>query len=92
MPNIKSAEKRMRQNARCRARNRSDRADLRTHLKKANTALGEGNIEGVEQVLPATLSALGKSAKKGLVHKNKAARLASRMSRKLNKLKAPSAS
>lgn len=86
MPNIKSAVKRMRQNAKRRATNRSQRSAFRTEVKKARLVLAEGNVEAVATQLPLTLSSLDKSANKGLIHKNKAARHASRLMRQANAL------
>ena len=87
MPNIKSAAKRMRQNARRRAQNRDQRAELRTGIKKLVRLVGENEVQTATEQLPLTLSLIGKSAQKGLIHKNKAARQASRLTRKINALK-----
>lgn len=84
MPNIKSAVKRMRQNTKRRAANRAQRSTLRTAIKKARLVIGEGNIETAQSALPQTLSAIDKAASKGLIHKNKAARQASRLMKKVN--------
>ena len=90
MPNIKSAEKRMRQNVKRRAANRADRSALRTAIKKARVALGEPTPENAQVVLPQTISVIDKSAQKGIIHKNKAARHASRLMKVLNAAKTAS--
>jgi len=86
MPNIQSAAKRMRQNVKRRERNRTQRAEMRTMTKKAEREIDAGQLDGARTQLPATLSSIGKTAQKGLIHKNKAARLASRLTRRLNAL------
>lgn len=87
MPNIKSAVKRMRQNAKRRVANRSQRAAFRTEIKKARTLLAAGSSDALQIQLGQTISSLDKSANKGLIHKNKAARHASRLMRQANALR-----
>jgi small subunit ribosomal protein S20 len=84
MPNIKSAEKRMRQNAKRRVANRAQRSALRTAIKKARTAVQETTPENAQVQMIQTISIIDKSAQKGLIHKNKAARHASRLMKVLN--------
>lgn len=95
MPNKKHQKKHMRQSEKRRERNRSNRAAFRTALKSATTAIEAGEVPAAETALAATLKVVGKTAKKGLIHKNKAARHQSRLQRRLNALKkkaeAPSA-
>lgn len=81
MPNIKSAAKRMRQNVKRNESNRAQRAAMRTSVKKTRLAIAEGNAEAVTTQLPVALSSLGKMAQKGQIHKNKAARLTSRLAK-----------
>ncbi|MCL5269790.1 MAG: 30S ribosomal protein S20 [bacterium] len=92
MPNIKSAAKRMRQNAKRQAANRASRSALRTAIKKTRRAAEEANVEQAVSQLAQTLGVIGKTAQKGLIHKNKAARDASRLTKKVNALQAKSAS
>jgi len=82
MPNVKSAKKRVKTNERDRVRNRDVKGALRTAMKKANVAIAAGDVEGIGKTVPAALSLIGRGAKKGVIHKNKAARLESRMTRK----------
>ena len=72
MPNIASAKKNMRKSKAAMARNRAQRSALRTALKKAGTS--EDNVAAVKL--------LDRAARKGLIHKNAAARHKSRMARK----------
>ena len=84
MPNIKSAEKRMRQNIKRRAANRATRSAERTEIKKARVAIEEAAPEALKEQLVKTISTLDKCARKGLIHKNKAARQVSRLTRQAN--------
>ncbi|MBW3629627.1 MAG: 30S ribosomal protein S20 [Gemmatimonadetes bacterium] len=81
MPNVKSAEKRMRTAAKRAERNKAARSKLRTAVKKARQA------ETGEEVNAAFLEAkslLDRAARKRLVHPNKAARLKSRLAKRAN--------
>lgn len=73
MPNIKSAEKRVKIAATKRARNMSQRSTLRTALKKFDQTLAT-DATAAANLLPKTAKALDQAASKGLIHKNKAAR------------------
>jgi small subunit ribosomal protein S20 len=82
MPNIASAKKNMRKSRAAQVLNRAQRSTLRTALKKARA-------EGAAPEATATaVTLLDRAARKGLVHKNAAARVKSRMARKANKAKA----
>jgi small subunit ribosomal protein S20 len=83
MPQHKSAEKRVRQNARRRARNRYHRSRMRTLVKKLRSA------EDKEQASPLLLSIksyLDRLASKGIIHKNKAANYKSELEKHVNSL------
>lgn len=88
MPNHKSAAKRVKQSAVARERNRANRGTFRTALKSAESAIASGDAAKAAEVLQATLQVVGKTEKKGLIHRNKMARHQSRLTRKLNKLNA----
>lgn len=90
MPNIKSAAKRMRQGAKHREHNRTQRATMRTFVKKARAAIVAGG-ESTAEVIQA-VSNLAKMAQKGQIHKNKASRLQSRLARAQNAAKAAATS
>ncbi|MDO8500502.1 MAG: 30S ribosomal protein S20 [Gemmatimonadaceae bacterium] len=76
MPNIASAKKNMRKSRAAMARNRAQRSALRTALKKAHVAAAPGEDTAVAVTL------LDRAARKGLIHKNTAARHKSRMAKK----------
>jgi small subunit ribosomal protein S20 len=86
MPNHKSAAKRVKQAAVARERNRANRSTFRTALKLADTAISAGDATAAKEEVQAALKVIGKTQKKGLIHPNKAARHASRMTKKLNRL------
>ena len=75
MPNIASAKKNMRKTRAATVRNRAQRSALRTALKRAKA---EG-ATAEDQTLAVSL--LDRAARKGLVHKNLAARVKSQMAR-----------
>ena len=79
MPNTSSAEKRVRQNETRRAKNRQKRAALRTQVKKARQSVSGKDGSGTKEVLLETQKALDIASGQGLLHKNKAARLKSRL-------------
>ena len=77
MPNVKSAEKRMRTNRIREARNKAARSRLRTAIKKARQA----ESEGADAAFLQANSLLDRAARKRLIHPNKAARLKSQLAR-----------
>lgn len=76
MPNIASAKKNMRKSRAAAVRNRAQRSALRTALKKAKAT----SASPEEQV--SAVSLLDRAARKGLIHKNAAARQKSRMAKR----------
>jgi len=86
MPNHKSAEKRVRQNEKRRAVNRSNRSDLRTQIKKLRSALTASDKNQSQELLTPTVSAIDKAVNKGILHRNTAARYKSRLSTHVAKL------
>jgi small subunit ribosomal protein S20 len=81
LPNVKSAEKRMRTAAKRAARNKMQRSRLRTAIKKARQA---DTAEAAEATYQEAKSLLDRAARKRLVHPNKAARLKSRLAKRAN--------
>ena len=86
MPNKKSAIKRARQNEKLRIRNRDNRSAFRTALKKAGLAIEDTEMsqEDVQSVVQIALKQIGKTEKKGLIHKNKAGRHRSQLMKRLS--------
>lgn len=79
MANTKSAEKRNRQNATARERNRSRRSSLRTAVKRLRNAVAAGDAEKAAELLPTTLSVIDSTAQKKVIHPNAASRTKSRL-------------
>jgi len=75
VPNIASAKKNMRKSRAAQARNRAQRSALRTALKKAK-AEGASAEERLNAV-----SILDRAARKGLIHRNAAARQKSKLAK-----------
>ncbi len=76
VPNIASAKKNMRKSRAAAVRNRAQRSALRTALKKARAdAAPDGDVVNA-------VSLLDRAARKGLIHKNKAARHKRQLARK----------
>lgn len=85
MANIQSQIKRNRQNEKRRLRNRNVRGSARTAVNQARAAVAKNAPETKESVLQA-IRELDKSAGKGVIHANKAARLKSRLMKRLDAL------
>lgn len=79
MANIKSAIKRARQNVKLRKHNASARSMYRTYVKNVLKAVESGNKEAAHAAYAKAQPIIDKAAGKGLIHKNKAARIKSRL-------------
>ena len=86
MANIKSQIKRNRQNEKRRLRNRVYRGRARTYIKKAQSAMENGEFELAQETTLMAISALDRAADRGVIHKNNAARRKSRLLKRLNSL------
>ncbi len=85
MPNHKSAEKRVRQNEKRRATNRSSRGTLRTQVNKLRVALTTTKgAEDLQPLLSETVSTIDRAVQKGIIHRNAAARYKSRLTTRVN--------
>jgi small subunit ribosomal protein S20 len=86
MANTKSAEKRIRQNAKERTRNRLHRSRMRTAIKKLRAAVQGGDAAVAQELLTPTLSIIDRTAQKGVIHGNAAARYKSRLTQAVQQL------
>lgn len=85
MANIRSAEKRARQNIKRYERNRILRTAARTSIKNAREAIESGDsVAAQEAVLKAEI-ALDRAASKGVIHSNNASRRKGRIMLAYNK-------
>jgi len=84
MPNIKSAEKRVRTSKIREMRNKSNRTRLKTTLKRFDAAVTEGNRAEADSAYKVAVKTVDKAVSKGLLHKNNAARKKSSLTRRLD--------
>lgn len=82
-----SAKKRMRQNAKHRARNRARKGQLKQALREFDTAAKTGDAVKTADALKSAIQRIDRVAVKGTIHKNTAARKKSQLQRRLNALK-----
>ena len=87
MPNIKSAKKRMRSNAKKAEVNTLVYSSMKTAIKKFEKEVKAGNKEQASNNLNIALQRIDKAHTSGLVHKNKVARLKSRLNKMMNTIK-----
>jgi small subunit ribosomal protein S20 len=84
MPNVKSAEKRMRQNVGRRENNRRRRSEMRTEIKRFRQLLSDKKVDDAREVLKEVYSVIDRTAQKGVIHSNTAARYKARLTKALN--------
>lgn len=87
MPNIKGAKKRVRRNERKRTINTFVNSSMKTAIKKFENDVKAGDTEGANKSLNTAIQKTDKAMKNGLIHKNKAARVKSRLMRLKNTMK-----
>jgi len=83
-----SAKKRIKQNEKRRAINRSRKSAVRTQIKHFEEAIKVGDKDVAAEQYKLAAMNLDKVAATSTMHKNTAARMKSRLAKKLNKLKA----
>ena len=86
MANIKSSAKRALIIEKVTAKNKAAKSLMKTNIKKFNTAVTEGDREAAEDAYGTAIKTVDRAATKKLIHKNKASRRKSAMTRKLNAL------
>ena len=86
MAHSKSAEKRIRQNAARRLRNRGAKSAQRTSVKKVQVALAADDAEAAAKALHSAQKRIDSNVAKGIVRKRTASRIKSSLARKLNAL------
>ena len=86
MANTKQAAKRARKSVKQRGHNVSMRSELRTAIKKIHTAIGTGDAKAAQDAYKAEQGAIDSLARKGVIHKNKAARHKSRLAARIKAL------
>ena len=86
MANSAQARKRVRQAERHRQRNAAQRSTFRTAIKKFLKAVQAGDQSAAAETYKAAVSIIDRTARKGLIHANKAARHKSRLNARLKAL------
>lgn len=82
-----SAKKRVRQNAKRRVINRARKSAVKTGIKGLEAAISGGDKKAASEQYRLIVKKLDSIASAKTIHKNKAARLKSRLARKLNKIR-----
>lgn len=86
MANIASAKKRARQSAKHRARNTAQRSMLRSTIREVVKAVDGKDKTKAQAAYSIMVPVLDRYAARGLIHKNKAARHKSHLTKRINAL------
>ena len=86
MPNIKSSKKDVLRIKVAYEKNKADKAELKTIIKKFEAAIAGGERAVAEAAYAQAVKAVDQAVSKGILHKNTAARKKSSMTLQLNKL------
>jgi len=89
MPIIKSAIKRVRQQARRQQRNTATKNQYKGLIKEMETLIEAKKLPEAAKLLPATQKAIDMAVKKNLLHKNTAARKKASLAKAIGTKKAP---
>ncbi len=86
MPNIKSAKKRVLLSQAAAESNKAAKSALKTTLKKFDAAVAAGDAAHTGSAYQLAVKTIDKAVKKGILHKNTAARKKSSIARKMNSI------
>ena len=86
MPNIKSSKKDVIRSKVAYEKNKADKSELKTAVKKFDAALELGDKAAAAEAYKQAVVLVDKAINKGILHKNTAARKKSSMTLRLNKL------
>ena len=86
MPNLAQAKKALRKAKKAHARNETVREGVRKLKKAARVAVDAKDKKGGATAFHDLQVAVDKAAKRGIMHKNKAARLKSRLAKRIAKI------
>lgn len=84
MPSTKSVRKAARPAEKKRMRRRSVRSTIKTYTTKTENLIGAKEWESAQETAVATISRIDRAVSKGIIHRNKAARLKSQLMKKVN--------
>ena len=88
MAHSRTANKRIRQNARRRMQNRTRRSRVKTQTKRVLVAIEKDDVAAAEKELQQAYKVLDKIGHTPAIHKKTAARKKSRLAKKVNALRA----
>ena len=83
MPNIKAAKKDVLRSKERQLRNKSAKSAIKTAVKKSRAAIVEGDLATAEKRVHDSQALINKTASRGIIHKNAAARRTSRLMKRL---------
>ena len=83
MPNIKSSKKDVIRSKERQIRNKSAKSALKTAVKKSRAAIGGDDLAIAVQKVHDAQALISKTASRGIIHKNAAARRTSRLMKRL---------
>lgn len=86
MANHKSAIRQWRHSLRRRAINKSNKASLRSEVRRLREAIQSKDRDKAQELLNRTFSDIDKAVKKGTIHRNKGSRYKSRLSRQVESI------
>jgi small subunit ribosomal protein S20 len=86
MPHSASAKKRHRQNLRDRERNRQAKTVIKNSIRKVLEAVSAGDATLAREQLKGAAKTADRAAAKGTIHRNRAARIKSRLSSRVKGL------
>jgi small subunit ribosomal protein S20 len=86
MAHHKSAEKRIRQTPKRTLRNKARVSEIKTEVKKAETAIASGDKAAALAALKNAQPAMQRGVSKGVMHRNTVARKISRLTKRLKAL------
>jgi len=86
IPNIASAAKRLRQSEKRRSRNRSRKSEIKRIVKQLRQSIEAGAKSEAVALLPQLAKAADKAAQRHAIHRNRAARIKSRWTKKVEGL------
>ena len=84
MPHSSSAKKRLKQNEKCRLRNKSVRSAVRTAMKNFRGLVASGDLDEARRTYRGVQKQLDQAVSKGVYHKNTAGRYKSHLAALLN--------
>jgi len=85
MPNIKSVKKDFLRSRERQLRNQAAKSQIKTLIKKARVAIeAHATAEEVKPLVTAAVSLVDRAVKRGIIHKNAAARRKSRLAKRVN--------